>query len=110
MKQREIWQANLNPTKGSEQAGFRPVVIVSGNLMNKYLNVLIACPLTSKLKNYKGHVILQPNEENGLTEASEILNIHVRSISKDRLVKRVGRITQKELELTKKGLNEILTL
>lgn len=109
MKQREIWEVNLNPTKGSEQAGFRPVVIVSGNLMNKYLNVIIVCPLTSKLKNYKGHVVLQPNEQNGLTQASEILNIHVRSISKDRLVKRLGSITQEELNLTKKGLNEILT-
>ena len=109
MNQREIWQANLNPWKGSEQAGFRPVVIVSGDLMNQYLNVVIVCPLTSKLKNYKGHVILQPTEQNGLTEASEILNIHVRSISKDRLVKRLGSITQKELDITKKGLNEILT-
>ncbi|MBI1287359.1 MAG: type II toxin-antitoxin system PemK/MazF family toxin [Flavobacteriales bacterium] len=109
MKQREIWQANLNPTKGSEQAGFRPVVIISGNLMNEYLNVVIACPLTSKLKNYKGHVILHPSDQNGLSEPSEILNFHVRSISKDRLMKRLGTISEKELELTKKGLNEIMT-
>ena len=109
MKQREIWQVNLNPTKGSEQAGFRPVVIISGNLMNQYLNVVIVCPLTSRLKNYKGHVILQPTEQNGLSQTSEILNIHARSISKDRLVKKIGVITGKELELTKKGLNEILT-
>lgn len=109
MKQREIWQVNLNPTKGSEQAGFRPVVIISGDLMNEYLDVVVICPLTSSLKNYKGHVILQPTEQNGLTEASEILNIHVRSISKDRFVKKLGSITEKELQLTKKGLNEILT-
>lgn len=109
MKQCEIWQADLNPTKGSEQAGFRPVVIISGNLMNQYLNVVIVCPLTSKVKSYKGHVVLQPNAENGLTSPSEILNFHVRSISKDRLVKKIGIITAKELELTKKGLNEILT-
>ena len=109
MKQREIWQADLNPAKGSEQAGFRPVVIISGNLLNQYLNVVIVCPLTTKVKNYKGHVVLQPNTENGLSSPSEILNFHVRSISKDRLVKKLGAITQKELELTKKGLNEILT-
>lgn len=109
MKQREIWQVNLNPTKGSEQAGFRPVVIISGNLMNQYLNVVIVCPLTSKLKNYKGHVILKPTNENGLSQTSEIMNFHVRSISKDRLVKRLGTITEQELQLTKKGLNEIMT-
>lgn len=108
MRQREIWQVNLNPTKGSEQAGFRPVVIISGNLMNQYLNVVIVCPLTSKLKNYKGNVVLNPNTENGLSAPSEILNLHVRSISQHRLAKKLGSISEKELELTKKGLNEIL--
>ena len=39
MKQGEIWYVGLNPTKGSEQASFRPVVVVSGNLLNKYLNI-----------------------------------------------------------------------
>jgi len=109
MKQSEIWQADLNSTKGSEQAGFRPVVIISGNLMNQYLNVVIVCPLTTKLKNYKGNVVLEPNSDNGLSAVSEILNFHVRSISKDRLVKKLGTITQKELNLTKKGLSEILS-
>jgi mRNA interferase MazF len=109
MKQSEIWQVNLNPTKGSEQAGLRPVVIISGNLMNQYLNVVIVCPLTSKLKNYKGNVILEPNSDNGLSAVSEILNFHVRSISKERLVKKIGNISKEELEQTKKGLNEILT-
>jgi mRNA interferase MazF len=109
MRQSEIWQVNLNPARGSEQAGFRPVVIISGNLMNQYVNVVIVCPLTTKLKNYKGNVVLEPSSENGLSAVSEILNLHVRSISKDRLVKKLGTITERELELTKKGLNEILT-
>lgn len=45
MKQCEIWYANLNPTKGSEQAGLRPVVILSGNLLNQYLPIVIVAPL-----------------------------------------------------------------
>ena len=36
MKQAEIWYADLNPIKDNEQAGYRPVVIISGNLLNKY--------------------------------------------------------------------------
>jgi len=63
MLQGEIWYANLSPTKGSEQAGYRPVLIVSGNLMNKYLPIVICCPLTSKIKNYKGNIIVQPTKE-----------------------------------------------
>ena len=51
MKQGEIWSANLDPAKESEQAEHRPVVIVSGNLLNIHLNIVICCPLTTKLKN-----------------------------------------------------------
>lgn len=60
MKQGEIWQANLNPSKGSEQAGFRPVVILSGNLLNQHLPVVITAPLTTRIKNYKGNPVLKP--------------------------------------------------
>ena len=108
MKQCEIWYANLNSGKGSEQQGFRPVVIISGNLMNQYLQVIIACPLTTKIKNYKGNIVLEPNETNGLSEKSEIMIFHVRSISKDRLVKKIGSITENQLGELKQGLNDIL--
>ena len=92
MKQGEIWQANLNPAKGSEQAGFRPVVILSGNLMNRHLPVVITAPLTTKLKRYKGNPVLIPSKTNGLNTESELLVFHIRSISKDRLVKKLGHI------------------
>lgn len=108
MKQCEIWYANLNPVKGSEQLGFRPVVIISGNAMNQYLNVVITCPLTTKIKNYKGNIILEPDETNGLSEKSEIMIFHIRSISKDRLTKKIGNITMKQLNELKSGLNDIL--
>ena len=85
MKQGEIWYANLNPSKGSEQAGHRPVVILSGNLLNEYLPIVICCPLTSKIKNYKGNVVLQPNKENKL-----------------------GKIKDNELKAIKQGLDDIL--
>jgi mRNA interferase MazF len=108
MKQCEIWYANLNPGKGIEQLGFRPVVIVSGNLLNQYLKVVITCPLTTKIKNYKGNVIIEPNESNGLTEKSEIIIFHIRSVSKDRLIKRIGYISEEQLLEIKVGLDDIL--
>jgi mRNA interferase MazF len=73
------------------------------------LNTIICCPLTTKIKDYKGDVVLQPTEQNGLTTASEILTHHIRSISKDRLTKRIGTIEEKDVQLLKKYLNEILT-
>jgi len=108
MRQKEIWYANLNPGKGREQSGLRPVVIISGNMLNKYLDIVIACPLTSKIKNYKGNVILKPSESNGLDSESEILIFHVRSISKSKLVKQIGSITEAELSMLKLGLDDIL--
>ncbi len=108
MKQGEIWYANLNPSKGSEQAGFRPVVIVSGNLLNELLPVVIVMPLTSKIKKYKGNPILQPTKSNGLKDVSEMLVFHIRSISKDRLVERIGNIETEELQHSIRTLNDIL--
>ena len=109
MKQGDIWYADLNPTVGSEQSGFRPMVIISGNLLNQYLNVVIACPLTTKIKGYKGNLVLEPDQRNKLSEKSEVLTFHVRFVSKERLVRKIGAITESGIATIKKGLNEILT-
>jgi mRNA interferase MazF len=108
MKQGEIWQADLNPPKRSEQAGSRPVVIISGNLLNQHLPVVIAVPLTTKIKNYKGNPLLKPSKTNGLKGESEMLVFHIRSISKDRLKKKQGNIEASELTQAIKTLNDIL--
>lgn len=108
MKQGEIWQVNLNPAKGSEQAGVRPVVIISGNLMNTHLPVIIACPLTTKIKRYKGTLLLEPNDINQLTERSEILTFHIRSVSKYQFLKKIGQIEPAQVNEIKSYLNDIL--
>ena len=108
MRQGEIWYADLNPTKGSEQAGMRPVVVLSGNLLNQHLKVVIVVPLTTKIKKYKGNPILLPTQTNGLQNESEMLVFHIRSVSKDRLVRKVGDIEAHELDRAMKTLNDVL--
>jgi mRNA interferase MazF len=108
MKQGEIWNADLNPSKGSEQAGLCPVVIISGNLLNEHLPLVIVMPLTSKIKNYKGNPVLRPSKANGLKVISEVLVFHVRSISKDRLVERLGTAESGEISRAIDTLNDIL--
>lgn len=110
MRQGEIWMSDLNPVIGSEQAGRRPVVILSGNLMNKFLQVVITAPLTSKIKNYQGNPILKPSSLNGLKLESELMVFHIRSISKDRLIEKIGEITKEELLTALATLNDITTL
>jgi mRNA interferase MazF len=110
MRQGEIWMSDLNPVIGSEQAGRRPVVILSGNLMNKFLQVVITAPLTSKIKNYQGNPILRPSSMNGLKLESELMVFHIRSISKDRLIEKIGDISKEDLRTALATLNDITTL
>ncbi|MCM4159701.1 type II toxin-antitoxin system PemK/MazF family toxin [Antarcticibacterium flavum] len=118
MKQGEIWDIHLDPVlhptsdigaRGmQEQGGRRPAVIISGNLVNKYLDVVIVCPLTSKIKNYKGNLILLPDEKNGLQQKSEVLTFHIRSISKKILDKKLGELSSRDIESIKATVDDIL--
>ena len=108
MKQGEIWELYLDPVSGSEQGGRRPCVIISGDLLNEHLRVVIVCPLTSSIKNYKGNIILLPNAENGLEKKSEVLTFHIRSVSKKRFNRRIGRILKEQIESVKETLGDIL--
>lgn len=108
MKQCDIYDMYFDPVKGSEQNGRRPAVIISGNAANDNLNTVIVCPLTTKIKNYRGNVILKPSGLNGLEEISEIMTIHVHSVSKERFGKKIGEISLADLEQIKDTLHKIL--
>ncbi len=105
MKQGEIWYADLEPVKGSEQSGKRPVVIVSGPAMNTALQIIIVCPLTSVIKNIKGCIVIQRDQINNLKKESEVLVLQIRTISKNRLSKKIGNISKNQMELIKEGIN-----
>lgn len=109
MRQGEIWSANLDPIRGSEQAGFRPVLILSGNLLNTYTPLVICLPLSSQIKNYKGNLVLVPNEQNGLKAVSEVFTFHIRSLSKERLIEKLGCIEKEQVQLLQRNLQEILS-
>ena len=110
MKQREIWFANLDPTQGSEQAGLRPVVIISGNMMNQNTGLCLACPLSTKIKRFPATIVISKNIQNGLTQDSEALIFQIRVLSHTRLVRRVGEISQQELNNMVLELNDIFEL
>ena len=109
MRQGEIWFANLDPVKGSEQSGSRPVVIVSGDTLNDTLPIVIVVPITSKVKSYPTCVILSASKVSGLRKDSEAMTFQIRALSKKRLTKRIGRIGGEELRGILKGLFVALT-
>jgi mRNA interferase MazF len=81
----QIWLADLNPTRGHEQAGQRPVLIVSTNAFNHGLaDLVFVLPLTRTHRGIPLHIPVDP-PEGGLTARSYVLCDAIRSISKDRL-------------------------
>jgi len=81
----EIWLAALDPTRGHEQAGSRPILIVSNDTYNRGpAGLVLALALTRTDHNIPWHIGVDP-PEGGLTSRSYILCDSIRSISKDRL-------------------------
>jgi len=108
MRQGEIWMANLDPAKDSEQMGTRPAVIISGNAMNDHSGLVIICPLSSKIKHFIGDILLEPTQSNGLSVQSEVLVFQIRTVSKTRLINKLGYISDEELFNLLANLNKIL--
>jgi mRNA interferase MazF len=90
----EIWLADLNPTRGREQAGKRPVLVISTNDFNHgAAELIVALPISSKRKGIPWHVAVAP-PEGGLKVRSYVKCEDVRSISRERLTKRWGVVTR----------------
>jgi len=107
-KRGDIYMANLNPTKGREQSGIRPVLVFSGDAMNQHSDICIVFPLTTQIKGYPGAYTIGATKTNGLAIDSDVLTFQVRTISQKRLGKKVGRVDKKTLEEIEVVFNQIL--
>ena len=110
MKQGEVWMTHFHPVQGSEQAGRRPAVIVSGNALNDAATICIVCPLTTVIKLYPGSVVVRGNMKSGHKKDSEVLSSQIRVISKSRLKKRLGIVSGDDIREIISGINDVLTL
>jgi mRNA interferase MazF len=81
---------------------------VSRNLANTYAPVVVCCPLTTKLKKYKGNPIRIPNKLNGIAKTSEVMVIYIRSVAKSRLTKYIRKVSVAFLDLAKQTIQELL--
>lgn len=100
--QYEIVLVNLDPTVGSEIKKTRPCVVISPNEMNKYLNTVVIAPMTSKSKNYPTRVTVKHDSKKGWIVLDQI-----RTIDKQRIIKTLDTLTEKEIEKVKLTLKEI---
>jgi mRNA interferase MazF len=96
-RQGEVWFAALDPVEGREQAGRRPVLIVSVDQLGAGPSQLaIVTPLTSRDHAQRIHVSIEP-PEGGVRSPSWIMPEQVRAIARQRLVERCGQVRLKTL-------------
>ena len=89
----EIWLVNLNPTRGHEQAGIRPGLVVSVDLFKHGpAGLVVLLPLTTQDKGIPFHVEVNP-PEGGLNAKSFIKCEDIRSVAKERLSRKLGDIS-----------------
>lgn len=93
IKRGEIVLANLEPVKGSEQGGVRPVLIIQNDNSNKFSPTTIIAPITSKIytKEFPQNVEIEPNESKLKIKSTILLN-QIRTIDKKRIIKKISKL------------------
>jgi len=108
--QGEIWMADLDPTRGHEQAGKRPVVVISSDTFNASpADLVVILPITSKSKGIRAHLAIAPNGT-GLKTKSYIICEQPRTVAKDRLSKLLGNVPPATLSEVQMWLRVLLDL
>ena len=103
----EIRWADLNPVRGSEQAGNRPVLILSRDVFNDRSGTVIAMALTSQPPRAGFPLTLEIHSK-GLNKRSWVKISQIRTLAVERIGSRLGKATPEEMDEIVQGLNEII--
>lgn len=103
----DVRWADLNPTRGHEQAGHRPVLVISHDVFNERSGTVIAVAMTSQTPR-AGFPLTLESSATGLTKQSWVKISQVRTLSTDRLGKRIARASEDEVAKVVEGLNELV--
>lgn len=111
LKRGDIVLVNLEPVKGSEQGGVRPVLIIQNNISNEYSPITIIAPITSKVyeKDYPTNVFIS-SQESKLDKNSTILLNQIRAIDKRRILRRLSSLNGLIMKRVNLGLKISLSL
>lgn len=108
----EIYYADLSPVVGSEQGGIRPVLIIQNEIGNRYSPTVIAAAITSQTGKAKlpTHIEVQSEagvggNRNGLVKNSVILLEQIRTIDKQRLRERMGRLDDGTMQMVDEAIS-----
>jgi len=101
-KRFEVWLVNLDPAIGREIKKTRPCVIVSPEVINKFLDTVITAPLTSTIRSYPTRVSCTFQKKNG-----EVALDQIRSVDKIRLIRKLGTLDDSTCKLICEILQEM---
>lgn len=98
IKRGDIVLVNLDPTIGSEQGKTRPALVIQNDIGNEYSPVIIVASITSRIfgKQFLTNVVLKA-QESSLDKNSTILFNQIRTIDKQRIIKKIGEIPSKQI-------------
>lgn len=103
----DIFWADLNPVKGHEQAGLRPVLILSPEIFNERSGTVIAMALTSQAQR-AGFPLTMEVKSVTLPKPTWVKISQIRTLSVERIGKRMGHVSNYEMSQIVEGLNEII--
>jgi mRNA interferase MazF len=103
----DIWWADLNPVRGHEQAGVRPVLIISHDVFNQRSGTVVALAMTSQ-PPAAGFPLTMEITSASLPKRSWVKISQIRTLSVERLSNHLGTISPEELDEIIEGLNEIV--
>jgi len=112
MKQSEIWLIDLDPTKGAEIQKKRPAIIVNDDRLGK-LPLKVIVPITDWKDRYEiapWMLKIEPNTTNGLSKISAVDCFQIRSVSQERLLKKLGKIDENTLSEIKEAILKVLDI
>jgi mRNA interferase MazF len=101
-----VW-ADRNPSRGHEQAGMRPVVVLSHDIFNERSGTVIAMAVTSQPQHASFPLTMELGKVR-LTKRSWVKISQIRTLSVERLGTKLGRLTPEELDRLVDALNEIV--
>ncbi len=103
----EVRWADLNPVRGKEQSGLRPVLILSHDVFNERSGTVIAMAVTSRPQR-AGFPLTLELESKVLPKKSWVKISQIRTLAVERIGKRLGQVSAEELAQAIEGLNEII--
>lgn len=103
----EVRWADLNPVRGREQAGRRPVVILSQDIFNERSGTVIATAITSQPQR-AGFPLVIELDSDALPKQSWVKISQIRTLSTERIGKKIGTVSQEELDQIVEGLIQII--